>query len=154
MDALMDIYYWLKLVLLVVVVVLALLGAVRGSGTHAFVLWRAAAQGVCAILAFGAMVWFAQPGLGFVWAIVLIVLGGVAGFFVARSTAVTEQAGRTYVHMPPLAPWVWAIGAILVTMTLLFGSVFLFALPMLVLALGLGLVLGQICGESVAVSRK
>jgi hypothetical protein len=48
---------------------------------------------------------------------------------------------------------VWAVSLVLVALTLLFGSTFLYGVAVLVMAFGLGMVLGQIAGEFAAVRR-
>jgi hypothetical protein len=48
---------------------------------------------------------------------------------------------------------VWALSLVLVALTLLFGSTFLFGLAVLVMAFALGLVVGQIGGELATARR-
>jgi hypothetical protein len=147
MDAIASIYYWVKLVLLIVVVVLAVWGAVRSSGNRVLVPWRAVVQAVLAVVAFAAVTWLGGAAFGIVWAVVLVVLGLAAGFLMGRRERSWTQAGRVCVRRSALASWVWAVSVILVSMTLLFGSSYLFALAALVMVFGLGMVLGQIAGE-------
>jgi len=152
-NTILDIIYWVELSLLVIVIVMAVIGAVRGTGTRSFVPWKAVVQMVAAIVGFAAMVWFTEPGTGVVWMIVLIVVGVAVGYLIGGRESVTARNGRAYVHRSPLAPWVWAIAVTAVVLTLLFGSSYLFALAMLILALGLGLTLGQLAGEWAATRR-
>jgi hypothetical protein len=154
MDAIASIYYWVKLVLLIVVVVLAVWGAVRASGNRVLLPWRAVVQAVLAVVAFAAVVWLGGAAFGVVWAIVLMALGLAAGFLTGRRERSWAQAGRVCVRRSALASWVWAVAVILVTVTLLFGSSYLFALAALVMAFGLGMVLGQIAGEFAASGRQ
>ena len=57
-------------------------------------------------------------------------------------------------HRLPLAPWVWAAATIIVAVTLLFGTSYLYGLALLVMAFAAGLVIGQIAGELAAVRRQ
>jgi anaerobic C4-dicarboxylate transporter len=50
--------------------------------------------------------------------------------------------------------WVWALAVILVALTLLFGSSFLFGVAMLPLALAVGMVAGQVAGEFAGVKTQ
>ncbi len=59
MDAVVSILYWVKLAVLIVIVVLALWGAVRASRLRAFVAWRAVVQALLAIAAFAIFSWLA-----------------------------------------------------------------------------------------------
>ena len=61
--------------------------------------------------------------------------------------------GATGLRRSAVAPWVWALSLVLVALTLLFGSSFLYGVAVLVMAFALGLVLGQIARESVVVRR-
>jgi len=58
------------------------------------------------------------------------------------------------VKRSPLVALVWALAVILVTLTLLFGSSFLYGVAMLPLALGVGMVAGRVAGEFAGVKRQ
>jgi hypothetical protein len=64
---------------------------------------------------------------------------------------VSLRGGQVCVKRSVLVAWVWALAMLLVAVTLLFGSSFLFAVAMLVLALAVGMVVGQVAGEFTAV---
>ncbi len=153
MDAIVSAYYWVKLALLIVIALLAVWAAVRGTGPRVFVAWRAAAQVVLATAAFVLVFWLADAGSSLLWVVVLMALGAVAGYFAARRERAWTRDGHLCVRRSALAPWVWAVAVILVAMTLLFGSTYLFALALLVMALALGLLLGQAGAESGAAKR-
>jgi heme/copper-type cytochrome/quinol oxidase subunit 2 len=154
MDAILDFYYWVKLALLAAVVVLAIVGALRASGDRVLVPWRAGLNGALALGVFIAAAMLATSGLSLVWALILIVLGAAAGYAPARRARTRAAQGRTVVHRSPLAPWVWAAATILVAVTLLFGTSYLYGLALLVMAFAAGLVIGQIAGELAAVRRQ
>ena len=59
----------------------------------------------------------------------------------------SQEQGRAYLRRSPVAPLVWAVGMILIAMTLFFGTSYLVALAMLVLAFALGAVIGQVARE-------
>jgi len=153
MDAVVSVLYWVKLAILIVLAVLTLWGAVRASKLRAFVPWRAVTQMVLAVAAFAALSWFAGAIYGLLWALVLLVLGLAAGFFAGRGERVTRQGEQVCVKRSPLVAWIWALAVILVTVTLLFGSSFLYGVAMLPLALGVGMVIGQVAGEFAATGR-
>lgn len=153
MDAVVTILYWVQLVLLVLAVVLAIWSAVRSSGSRAFVPWRAVTQAVIAAAVFLIAFVIAGAGSSILWTVVLLVLGGALGYVLARSERVWVDAGRTDLRRSALAPWVWALSIVLVALTLLFGSTFLFGLAVLVMAFALGMVLGQIAAEFGAARR-
>ncbi len=52
-----------------------------------------------------------------------------------------------------LVAWLWAVAVILVTLTLLFGSSFLFGAAMVLMALAVGAIVGQVAGEFAAVKK-
>lgn len=153
MEAIVSILYWVKLAILIIIVVLALWGAVRASRRRVFVPWRAVTQVVLAVAAFAALSWFAGAAYSPLWAVVFVVLGMASGFFAGRGERVTVQGGQVCVKRSPLVAWVWALAVILVALTLLFGSSFLFAVAMLSLALAVGMVVGQAAGEFAGVGR-
>jgi len=154
MDTVVSILYWVKLAILIVVVVLTLWGAVRASRRRVFVPWRAVTQVVLAVAAFAVLSWFAGAIYGLLWALVILVLGLAAGVFAGRAERVTMQGAQVCVTRSPLVAWIWALAVILVTLTLLFGSSFLYGVAMLPLALGVGMVAGQVAGEFAGVKRQ
>ena len=151
MDAIASILYWIKLAVLIVVAVLVLWGAVRASRLRVFAPWRASVQVVLAVAAFAVLSGFAGAAYSPLWAVVFAVLGVVAGFFAGRGERVSLRGGQVCVKRSALVAWVWAVAMLLVAVTLLFGSSFLFAVAMLVLALAVGMVAGQVAGEFTAV---
>jgi hypothetical protein len=153
MDTLVTILYWVQLALLVLAVGVAVFVAVRGAGTRLFVPWRAVVQGVLAAAVFLVVFLLAGAGSSVLWTVVLLALGAVLGYLLgAREPAVSGDngAGR---RRSAVAPWVWALSLVLVALTLLFGSTFLFGLAVLVMAFALGLVVGQIGGELATARR-
>jgi hypothetical protein len=151
MDAVISILYWVKLAILIVIVLLALWGAVRASRLRAFVAWRAVVQALLAIAAFVIFSLLAGVVYGPLWAVVAAVIGIAFGFVVGRAERVSSQVGLACVKRSPLVAWLWAVAVILVAMTLLFGSTFLFGAAMVLLALAAGAIVGQVAGEFAAV---
>jgi hypothetical protein len=141
------VYYWIRVAALVLAVVLALLAAVRLTGRRRFAVRRDVAFAAAAVVAFGGLTWITGVSFSIVWAVVLVLLGATAGFSASRGARFSMEEGRPYVNHSPVAPWIWAVGAILVALTLLFGTSYLFALAMLVLAFGMGTVLGEVAAE-------
>ena len=80
-------------------------------------------------------------------------LGAALGYLLARGERAVAGQGAPGLRRSALAPWVWALSLVLVALTLLFGSTFLYGVAVLVMAFALGLVLGQIAGEFAAVRR-
>jgi hypothetical protein len=153
MDAIVTILYWIQLSLLVLAVVVAVVIALRDSGSRQFVPWRAVTQTVLAVAVFAVAFVLAGAGSSVLWTVVLVVLGAALGYLLAGAERVVAADGAPGVRRSAVAPWVWAVSLVLVALTLLFGSTFLYGLAVLVMAFALGLVLGQIIGESVAVRR-
>ncbi len=153
MDSIVTILYWVQLILLVLAVIVAVLVAVRGSGSRAFVPWRAVTQAVLAAAVFAVAFALAGAGSSILWTIVLLVLGAALGYLLARGERAVAGQGAPGLRRSALAPWVWALSLVLVALTLLFGSTFLYGVAVLVMAFALGLVLGQIVGEFAAVRR-
>jgi hypothetical protein len=152
-DAIVTILYWAQLILLVLAVVVAVLVAVRGSGSRAFVPWRAVTQAVLAAAVFVVAFALAGASSSILWTIVLLVLGAALGYLLARAERAMAGQGAPGLRRSALAPWVWALSLVLVALTLLFGSTFLYGVAVLVMAFALGMVLGQIVGEFAAVRR-
>lgn len=153
MDTIATILYWIQLILLVLAAIAAVLVAVRGSGARVFVPWRAVAQGVLAAAVFVIAFVLAGAGSSVLWAAVLLALGAVVGYLLgAREPAMAGDKGSGR-RRSAVAPWVWALSVVLVALTLLFGSTFLYGLAVLVMACALGLVLGQIIGEFASARR-
>ncbi len=147
MDAIVSILYWVQLVLLVLAVAAAVFFAVRDSGTRAFVAWRAVVQAVLAAAVFAVAFVLAGAGSSVIWTVVLLALGVVVGYLLgAREPSFSGDRGPGR-RRSAAPPWVWALSLVLVVLTLLFGSTFLYGLAVLVMAFALGLLIGQIAGE-------
>ena len=153
MDAIVEVLYWIQLTLLVLAVVAALFVAVRSSGSREFVTWRAVAQGVLAAAVFGVSFVLAGAGSSILWTLVLLVIGVAVGYLLGAREPVLSGTGEDGRRRSRVAPWVWALSLVLVTLTLLFGSTFLYGLAVLVMAFALGLVVGQIAGEFASAGR-
>jgi hypothetical protein len=146
-DAVVSILYWVQLSLLVLAVIAAVFVAVRDSGARAFVPWRAVVQAVLAAAVFAVAFVLAGAGSSVIWTVVLLVLGVVVGYLLgSRETTLSGDRGPGR-RRSAAPPWVWALSLVLVVLTLLFGSTFLYGLAVLVMAFALGLVIGQIAGE-------
>jgi hypothetical protein len=146
-DAVVSILYWVQLSLLVLAVIAAVFVAVRDSGSRAFVSWRAVVQALLAAAVFAVAFVLAGAGSSVIWTVVLLVLGVVLGYLLgAREPALSGDRGPGR-RRSAAPPWVWALSLVLVVLTLLFGSTFLYGLAVLVMAFALGLVIGQIAGE-------
>jgi len=153
MDAVASILYWVKLAALIVIVVLTLWAAVRASRLRLFTAWRAVLQAILAVAAFAVLSWFAGVLYGPLWAVVAAVIGIAYGFVVGRGESVSLRGQRVCVKRSAFVAWLWAVAVILVTLTLLFGSSFLFGAAMVLLALAVGAVIGQVAGELSAVKK-
>jgi hypothetical protein len=152
-DAIVEILYWVQLTLLVLAVIAAVVNAVRGSGSRAFVPWRAVVQAVLAVAVFAVAFVLAGAGSSILWTVVLIVLGAALGYLLAGGERLVAGGAAPGLRRSAVAPWVWALSLVLVALTLLFGSTFLYGVAVLVMAFALGLVLGQIAGEFARVRR-
>jgi len=141
------IIYWISLAVLVLATVFIIVAAVRQSVPRKFAAWRGIVQIVMAVIVFGGLVLIVSPSFNAIWAVALGVIGAVAGFFAGRGAKFTTDTGKLKIRRSPVAPWLWAVGVILASMTLAFGTSYLFALAMLVLAFALGAVLGQVIAE-------
>jgi hypothetical protein len=152
-DAIVSILYWVQLALLVLAVIAAVLVAVRDSGARAFVAWRAVVQALLAAAVFAVAFVLAGAGSSVIWTVVLLVLGGVAGYLLGAREPLLPGDRGAGLRRSAVVPWVWALSLVLVVLTLLFGSTFLYGLAVLVMAFALGLVIGQIAGEFSAARR-
>jgi len=141
------IIYWISLAALALATVFIIVAAVRQSVPRTFAPWRGIVQIVMAVIVFGGLVLIVSPSFNVIWAVVLGVLGAAAGFFAGRGAKFSVDTGKLKIRRSPVAPWLWAVGVIVASMTLAFGTSYLFALAMLVLAFGLGAVLGQVIAE-------
>jgi hypothetical protein len=143
-----DALYWVQVGLLVLTVVLAVVAALRVSGRRVFTPWRSVLQAVLTVLAFAALTLIAGASFSWLWAVVLLALGGVAGFMAERAPSrFSLTAGKVAVRRSPLAPWIVAVASVLLALTLLFGTSYLFALAMLVFAFAMGTTIGQVAAE-------
>jgi hypothetical protein len=150
MKSFITIYYWVRIAILVIVVLLALLAAIRLTRRHGFASWREVAFAIVTAAVFGGLVTVVDRSFSIAWAVALVVLGALAGYGAGRTSRLSRGGdGHVAIRRSPLAPWLWAVGAVVAAMTLLFGTSYLFALAMLVLAFALGAVLGQVAAELV-----
>jgi hypothetical protein len=148
METVALIIYVLKIVALVLVVAMAIVGAWRESGRCKLQTWREVVIVVLTIIAFAGLAWVCGVTFSWIWAAVLLVAGIVAGLLVGRrSERGTTDKGMPAIRRSPLGPWVWAVAAILVSLTLMFGTSYLFAIAMLIMAFAMGIVVGQVAGE-------
>jgi hypothetical protein len=145
------IFYWIRLAALVLLVLLALTTAVRMSRRRRFGPVRDVSFALGAVAMFGGLVYVTGPAFSIVWAVALGVVGAALGFLSGRLSRFWTIDGRVFIRRAPPAPWLWALSAILLTMTLLFGSSYLFALAMLLQAFAMGVAVGQVAAE---VSRR
>jgi hypothetical protein len=152
-DAIASILYWVQLGLLLVAVIVAVLVAVRGSGSRAVVPWRAVTEAMLAAVVFAVAFVLAGAGSSVLWAAVLVVVGAALGYLLGAAERPVGGERGPGVRRAAVVPWVWALSLVLVALTLLFGSTFLYGLAVLVMAFALGLVAGQIVGELVAANR-
>jgi len=153
MDAVASILYWVKLAVLIVIVVLTLWGAVRAARLHAFTAWRAVLQAIFVVAAFAVLSWFAGAIYSPLWAVVAAVVGIAYEFVVGRGEQTSLLGDQVCVKRSAVVAWLWAVAVIVVAMTLLFGSTFLFGAAMVLLALAVGAIVGQVAGEFVAVKK-
>jgi hypothetical protein len=153
MDAIASILYWVQLGLLLLAVIAAILVAVRSSGSRVVVPWRAVTEAVLAAAVFAVAFVLAGAGSSVLWTVVLVALGAGSGYLLGAAERVVADERGPGVRRAAAVPWVWALSLVLVALTLLFGSTFLYGLAVLVMALALGLVVGQVAGELVAASR-
>ncbi len=153
MDAIVSILYWIQITLLVLAIVAAIVSAVRGSGARVFVPWRAVVQAVLAVAVFAVAFVLAGAGSSVLWTVVLVVLGAALGYLLAGGERLLAGGSAPGLRRSAVAPWVWALSLVLVALTLLFGSTFLYGVAILVMAFALGLVVGQIVGEFARMRR-
>jgi hypothetical protein len=151
MNDFVTIFYWIRLAALIVLVLLALVTAFRMSHRRRYGPGRDLSFAVGAIAAFGGLVYLTDPAFSVVWAAALGVVGAAVGYLSGRLSRFWAAEGRVFIRRSPVAPWLWALSAVLVTMTLLFGSSYLFALAMLLQAFAMGVAVGQVVAE---VSRR
>ena len=141
------VYWVIRLALLVLVVVAAILAAFMLGRRRTYAPWRDVVFAVLAPLLVLLAVWQAGVSFSIVWAIVLAVLGLVAGYFAGRGSKFSTDGGKIKLRRSPLAPWLWAASLIVAAMTLLFGTSYLFALSLLLLIFAACEVIGQSIGE-------
>jgi len=147
MKTFVDVYYWIKIVVLAVAVLLALLAAARLSRRRPYSAVREVVLGIVALGAFAALTYVTSSAYSIYWAAGLAILGIVFGYWSGRASRFSQDEGKTTIRRSPVGPWLWALTAILLTMTLFFGTSYLFALAMLVLAFATGTVVGQLAKE-------
>jgi hypothetical protein len=152
-DAIASILYWVQLAVLLLAVIVAVLVAARSSGSRGVVPWRAVTQAVLAAAVFAVALVVAGAGSSLLWTVVLVVVGAALGFLLGGAEREVAGERGPGVRRAAVVPWLWALSLVLVALTLLFGSTFLYGLAVLLMAFALGLVVGQIAGELVAASR-
>ena len=153
MEAIASILYWVQLAVLLLAVIVAVLVAVRSSGSRVVVPWRAVTGAALAAAVFGVAFVLAGAGSSVLWTVVLVAFGAGLGYLLGANERVVAGERGAGVRRAAVIPWVWALSLVLVALTLLFGSTFLYGLAVLVMAFAFGLVVGQIAGELVAASR-
>ena len=104
MDAIVTILYWIQLILFVLAVVVAVVVAVRGSGSRAFVPWRAVTQAVLAVAVFAVAFVLAGAGSSVLWTVVLVVLGAALGYLLAGGERVVAGEGAPGLRRSAVAP--------------------------------------------------
>lgn len=147
MNAVATYYYWIKIAALALIVILAILLAMRSGGRRLWVPVRIGLSAVLAAVAVIGILLIAAPDINAVWAVGLGALGIGLGFASARGSRFTSQSGKLGLERSRVAAWIWAVATILVALTLLFGSSYLFALAVLGLVFAFGAVLGQVVTE-------
>jgi hypothetical protein len=141
------IFWAIRLVLLVLVVIAAVVAALMLGRKRKYAPWRDVVFAIAAPIAVIAMAWQAGVHFSIVWAAVLGVLGVVAGYFAGRGSTFVVEDGTLKLRRSPVGPWLWAVAVIVAALTALFGSSYLFALAMLLLVFAACEVVGQSIAE-------
>ena len=126
-----------------VVALVGLIAAIRMSSRRTSRSWREVLLALFAALKFVALSAIVGVTFGPLYGGVLALVGLLIGYLANRGRSVTGEDGRDRVRPSPLTAWVWFIAVTIVAATLLFGDSYVFALSMLLLALAVGLVVGQ-----------
>lgn len=141
------IFWAIKLVLLVLVVVAAIVAALMLGRKRKYAPWRDVVFAIAAPILVVVMAWQAGVHFSIVWAAVLGVVGAVAGYFAGRGSTFVAEEGKLKLRRSPVGPWLWAVSVIVAALTALFGSAYLFALAMLLLIFAACEVAGQSIAE-------
>lgn len=141
------IFWAIKLVLFVLIVVAAIVAALMLGRRRKYAPWRDVVFAVAAPVLVIIMAWQGGIDFSYVWAAVLGIAGVAAGYFAGRGSRFSVEEGRLKLRRSPVGPWLWAVAAIVGAATLLFGTAYLFALAMLLLVFAAGEVVGQSIGE-------
>ncbi len=149
MEAIAGIYYFIRLGLFVVLVILSIVLAIRLMRARPFSMGRGMAVTAAGLIALAGL-WVitgATPGIA--WVAALLAVGVILGIFAGKA-ARPASGSPDKLRPSPLAAIITALAFIFASLTLLFGTSHLFSLSLLGIALSVGCLLGQTLGESAA----
>lgn len=149
MEGILGSYYWIRVALLAVLVLLSIVLAVRLMRARRFSMGRGLAVAAAGAVLLAGLWSITGSAPGIVWVVALLAIGAVLGF-VAGKTARPAAGRPDALRRSPFAPVITALALIFAGMTLLFGSSYLFALSLLGISLAAGCLVGQVLGESTA----
>jgi hypothetical protein len=146
-EAAQGVYYWIRLAILLIVVVLAVVMAVRQTRWRSFSTVRAVLAAAGHVVAYLALLLLTGVSVSLVWSLILFAIGLVAGYFAGRTSHVEARDGGPALKRASVGPVIAAVAYLLAAMTLLFGTSYLFALAMVFFALSVGVSVGQAASE-------
>lgn len=150
MEAIAGIYYFVRLGLLLVLVILSIVLTIRLMRARPFSMGRGMAVTAIGAIALAGLWVIAGATPGIAWVAALLAVGVILGILVGR--AARPAAGEPNKLRPsPLAAIVTGLAFIFASVTLLFGTSYLFGISLLGIALAVGCQFGQTLAGSAAV---
>jgi hypothetical protein len=141
------IYYWVRVGALSLIVLVALVTLLVQTRRRRYSTLRRAL--LAAVPVVGVFALWAASGVmpSWLWIAGLMVVGAGLGWAAGRMSRVYFEDGTVFVKRSAFAPIVGALAAVLAAFTLLFGTSYLFAIALLVLAFSAGLSAGSAIAE-------
>jgi hypothetical protein len=144
------VYYWVKIGALALLTAFAVVTAIVQLRRRRYSLVRRVLLAVVSVVAVFALQAASQVKPSLLWMFALLVVGAGLGWLAGRMSRVYEESGIVKVARSAYAPVLAALAYVWAALTLLFGTSYLFAIALLVLAFSAGLSAGSAVAELVA----
>jgi hypothetical protein len=143
-------YYWIRIGALVVLTLFAVVTAIVQLRRRRYSLVRRVILAVVSVAAVFALQAASGVKPSLLWMVGLLVVGLGLGWMAGRMSRVYEQDGAVLVARSAYAPVLAALAYVWAALTLLFGTSYLFAIALLILAFSAGLSAGSALAELIA----
>jgi hypothetical protein len=143
-------YYWIRIGALVVLTLFAVVTAFVQLRRRRYSLVRRVILAVVSVVAVFALQAASGVKPSLLWMVALLAVGAGLGWLAGRMSRVYQEDGVVKVARSAYAPVLAALAYVWAALTLLFGTSYLFAIALLILAFSAGLSTGSAVAEVIA----